>query len=290
MTEKFLVHFESAGEEYALCYQARNSPMVQLFVELLGTASDQRIAYGSTLLVADTEMSSFETCSDKVIDLVKVLRCHYPSLFDNLNLPQILDQAALNDLHQRFELFEHTRASLASRDHVRLFWEFNRLIHKTEGALERRNSASVCPAKSKVFYSAQPDVVNTKKLSLAHYEYMEIQLKPDTLYMGYYTVGKNFLSIWRQNDFELLERRLVSPQVSANTQIVGLFGSDDLVPDAEIKAAFFDWWDEHRVTERFGYTKSDQALALGWFPLGDLAQDSAVSLPDDFTVVGLTHN
>lgn len=195
-------------------------------------------------------------------------------------IPAGIDQNVLNELHSRFETFERSGHASATARIAAAFEDLNRQIHICEGYLAGLDRGDRAPRK--VFFSAETIPVLTEPLVTADYDELEIQLKPGTLYMGYYTVGKNFLSVFQQNDLDIVRARRVAPQTCANTQIVGLLASPDLpIPsDEAIRDAFFAWWDENAL-DHCGYDRrSSSQLALGWFPIAQLKDSDGGAAAD----------
>lgn len=290
MVTTIVLTCRSKGEDFQIHYAALDSPVVRMFVDLLECPPGYKVPYGSSLVVPSAAAANLTEQSRKVLDLVNSLAGQYGELFDRTNWTSPLDQQALNALHNGFEKFERSWSACASQSVRDGFAELNRQIHLTEGLLDAQSGAV---ADSKTFFSAHPDPARTARLSDSHYALMDIQLRPGRLYMGYYTVGKNFLSIWRQNDLALVRAKHVSPQTHANTQIVGIFAPPGTViaSDEMIKDGFWGWWQANRITETYGYDPSDAStLALGWFPLGELKPSSIAPWPllaDAFEVISL---
>jgi hypothetical protein len=256
-----------------LDYQLLDIPLTARFLRLLSAAgSPARMK--NTVIVRSAGSGSKDAVFGRLRELVSFLAGSCPALAAGLTLPPELDQAALNALHLRFELFERDSSDQASEDVREGFAELNRQIHVAEGLLAGDLQGEEVAGKT--FFSAETDPMCQEALAESDYDHLKAQLEPGGLYMGYYTVGKNFLTIYQQNDVPLVREHRVAPQTQANTQIVGLLGGPPvpLQSDDEIRAGFFRWWDRNRI-DQLGYDRTSRPqLALGWFPLGRLAHPS----------------
>jgi len=265
------------GRKLELNYLLFENPVVQKFISLLkkSLTPDGLCAMKNTVIVKSSMVAQRENAINRLRDLTLELSGKHWILNGWKTWPDRIDQSTLNALHYCFETFERENAISASSDICMSFAALNRQIHLVEGLLD--NSCGFDSSCPKVFFSSEPLTIETEVLEESDYDHIEIQLKPGRLYMGYYTIGKNFLTIYRQNDLSLVQQRKVAPQTRANTQIVGLLGANDihLISNGELIRDFFNWWDKNRIDE-FGYDRKNKAiLALGWFPLGQLDFPSA---------------
>lgn len=144
---------------------------------------------------------------------------------------QELGHEELNILHS---MFEHWGDSIPEREAkgihfdslVRKFLRLNELIHQYESALN--TVADEFPSMALMFdYYPQTifrDVEPIDKLNL-RYDY-----NWGDLYLGYNTLGKDWLTTAADNDIDLLERKAVRPQARFAAESWLCFGKKDLEP------------------------------------------------------------
>ena len=253
-----------------VCYRLLNTPIAKKYVHLLNASLSNagESATRNTMIVSEHSSAQINNALCELNLLVKSLANQHPILKEWKVYPENIGQPELNKLHECFEKFERYQVGTLLEIREK-FSSLNHQIHLIEGLLDRSKQKSENP---KIYFSTEPYLVAQELLEPSDYEFLDVQLKPGRLYMGYYTVGKNWLSVYRQNDLALIKDRKISPQTHANTQIVGILSGSSYfqMNNGDIIDDFYRWWDANNVSQ-YGYEKKNwQSLALGWLPIAEL--------------------
>jgi len=177
-------------------------------------------------------------------------------------------QKELNHLH---DLFEQWGAEPNSQDDTILathFFRLNELIHMCED-VQRSTSIMGCVV------DVRPPISSTKEgLHFAITDKDRLmttsQYKWGALYLGYNTLGKDYLSAMHDNDVRLIERDEVKPQERYAAEVWVNFGSDMEEP---FTFPFASWIDklEDKTRQKLPL-HNIQKMTLGRLALGEIMQ------------------
>ena len=140
---------------------------------------------------------------------------------------EAVDNAVLNQLHFEFEAYGERFKSATSDERAGLmglfgdFCQLNDRIHACEGALANRER-SLETAWWSLHASFIPDLYEMLTADM----YREFSLDWDfgTLFMGYHTLGKDYMAAFWNNDLDLVRRNEIRPQRISSAEIFAYFG------------------------------------------------------------------
>jgi hypothetical protein len=217
-----------------------------------------------------------EACVARINHLVGEINARYTSRLatsDNSKLrwlnPQQVASAALNQLHHEFEAFgdrfrAHEFPDDTETGHLHgLFSRLNNSIHACEGALINAGSSEQ-DAQQRAHINFFPDIYDS--LNENDYQYFTQDFKFGELYMGYHTLGKDFMAVYGNDDADCVMRHEVRPQRIANTEVITWFGPDLQGEREKLR----EWW-AIKGLDSSGYDLDDPTNAIGLLPIGRLA-------------------
>jgi hypothetical protein len=186
---------------------------------------------------------------------------------------QELSTLELNYLHEQFEVYgdRHHSGEIAhlwSKDLHENFLELNNLIHLHEDVLVSKTATFSGMAMLYDYHPAglHEPILDRDKI------YLEADLKWGGLYLGYNTLGKDWMKVQFDNDIEVVQRQQVRPQRRFAAETWANFGPD--VATGWSAQNFERWY--------LGMSPEDQAkvpiddlneLTLGRFRIGTLIVD-----------------
>jgi hypothetical protein len=195
---------------------------------------------------------------------------------------EVYDIKELNYMHEEFENFgKILEESVLKNNSLKknlnqsldlrlkeLYFSLNETIHLCEGAI---SSSTKKFAQGGALYNLHPlglhgDIEEEDKL------YLMSGLEWGKLYLGYDTLGKDWLNIAKDNDIEVVERRMVKPQRRFAAETWLNFGGDAL--HIETVKTFHNWVNNLPVKIRQHIPIDDlNELTLGRFILGEVIID-----------------
>jgi len=185
-----------------------------------------------------------------------------------------LDTEKLNYLHEQFEKFGGRIESLhqsGKYDPVlaRHFFSLNEHIHTIETALE---SSFPRWTGFGILYNLHPvglhlDIQDQDLL------FLEPHFTWGKLYLGYDTLGKDWMSIYQDNDIEVIERNMVKPQRRFAAESWLHFGVDQTQHEQISK--FLSWVNglDNSIKDRIPFGNLND-MRLGRYPIGEVLIDS----------------
>lgn len=183
-----------------------------------------------------------------------------------------LDNEILNYLHEEFEVYgdrmeDLKKMGIWDKPLHENFLALNEYIHMIETAMhgEENNFPN---------FSALSDFLPAgifEPLKEEDIMFLGDQFEWGGLYTGYNTLGKDYLSIAPENDWEVVERDEVRPQVRFSTETWFNFGPD--MQDTH-REAFYRWYKTLKPELQAKIPIGDyKALSLGRFKLGRVIID-----------------
>lgn len=160
-------------------------------------------------------------------------------LVDNINrlhsrqLPKFakseeLDTNILNNLHEEFEIYGSQVDKLDklpdfSHELHNSFLSLNEMIHTCEDVLA--HNKFLIPTMSVIAdYYPQLEFAPLEEIDKL---YLKSDFRWGEIYLGYNTLGKDWLKVYYDNDIEVIERGMVKPQTRFSAEMWMNFGSDD---------------------------------------------------------------
>ncbi len=210
----------------------------------------------------------------EVTDTFNALIGKINNLYDR-KLPQyeLLDTEKLNYLHEEFEIYgdrveELVQAKKYSEQLHQLFLRLNEAIHLVEDVLKTKSRPWPSFA---MLYDYIPQEFHAPIKDEDKF-WLRPGLQWGKIYLGYNTLGKDWLKVQADNDVEVVERDQVRPQERFAAETWLNFGPDQDHNFNLLK--FYYWWKslDPALQEKvpiYDYNK----LTLGRFILGELIID-----------------
>jgi hypothetical protein len=150
----------------------------------------------------------------------------------------VLDENTLNEMHRQYEVYG-TRAEDGLIPTVTLndnFLLLNELIHTYEEVLHSKDLP--IPAMSVLIdYYPQTEFYPILERDKLH---LTAQFMWGNIYLGYNTLGKDWLKVAHDNDLDVIKRNMVKPQERFSAETWINFGPDD--NKDWTKRQFSNWW------------------------------------------------
>jgi len=179
-----------------------------------------------------------------------------------------VNHALLNQLHFEFETFGDLFKASGGEERTRLakiygdFCQLNDTIHASEGAYENRDRG-LAEAQFALHASLLPDFY--ENLTAEMYSEFTLDWDFGTLFMGYHTLGKDYLAAYWNDDLDLVRRNEVRPQRISSAEIFAYFGPGL----RNERDRFRGWWEAHGL-EAMGHSFDNPTNAFGYIPVADL--------------------
>lgn len=206
---------------------------------------------------------------------VEIINRTYISKLDSSNEGKLhiptqenISSDLLNQLHYEFEAFGERFKSIDFNEKAAVsgvygaFCRLNDQIHACEGALANRNRK-----RDDAWWSMHASFMPDSYAMLPDDVYPEYTLdwKFGTLYMGYHTLGKDFIAAFWNNDLELFERKEIRPQRISSCELFVYLGPGTTGQIEDMEA----WWKANNISN-FGFNWGDPANAIGYIPVAHL--------------------
>ena len=181
---------------------------------------------------------------------------------------EAVDNAVLNQLHFEFEAYGERFKSATSDERAGLmglfgdFCQLNDRIHACEGALANRER-SLDTAWWSLHASFIPDLY--EMLTADMYREFSLDWEFGTLFMGYHTLGKDYMAAFWNNDLDLVRRNEIRPQRISSAEIFAYFG-----PSVRGQREALEHWWQAQGLDAMGHPFEDPANAIGYIPVADL--------------------
>jgi hypothetical protein len=222
---------------------------------------------------ANRTIESIPEIHDSLIKTIKLINIDYHtpiSLYEDIT---VFNYDHLNELHHIFEEYDEYVPRLPSDEllddtvHYN-FLKFNELIHMYENALD--SSKFIFPSMSAVF-DYYPQTIRRPILERDKI-YIRLNHKWGELYLGYNTLGKDWLTASSDNDIDLVKRQEVRPQQQFAAEMWLNFTRDC---DTISKTMLFESWYESLDEDLQKTIPIDNLneLGLGKFLIGELIID-----------------
>jgi hypothetical protein len=179
----------------------------------------------------------------------------------------------LNYLHEEFERYgdRHGAGELGRHNQTLhdSFLRLNELIHLHEDVLSSKHNAN--NLHMAVLWDYYPQGLH-QPIEEADKIHLESDLKWGGLYLGYNTLGKDWMKVQHDNDVEVVERGQVRPQARFAAEAWANFGPD--CPPGWTAYKFEAWWRSLPPNLQQKVPIGDlNGLTLGRFRIGTLLTD-----------------
>lgn len=198
------------------------------------------------------------------------------SLKQGYNLPESIGvepitQSTLNNLHEQYEKYGGRVDEIHDK-----FLELNELIHTCEDLFVGANSKDIPIMHCTMNFYPQTQfspILEKDKL------FLKTDFRWGGLYLGYNTLGKDWLNVCIDNDIEVMDRNMVKPQERFSAETWFHFGTDDV--NCYNMSTFSKWWHSlsDKLKEQVPIDNLNQ-LCLGRFLVGGVIIDQYFLLFD----------
>lgn len=182
-----------------------------------------------------------------------------------------LDQPVLNDLHEQYEIYGNRLNDLikagkwSSTLHDN-FLRLNELVHDCEEVIRNKDDPFTSMSVLFDYYPQElhQDILEKDKI------YLSNKFQWGKLYLGYNTLGKDWLEVQRHNDLDVIARHAVRPQRRFAAEAWINFIADDNSNFSNVM--FENWYDELPKDIQAKVPMNNLSeLCLGRFEIGTIA-------------------
>jgi hypothetical protein len=213
---------------------------------------------------------------EKLNTISKKINQEYDRTLPIFSNSTVLDTKVLNNLHEEFEFYGtridelSLRLDFSQKLHDN-FLQLNELIHIVEDLVRSTDSESrpIPTMSALIDYYPQSEFCEIYEIDKLH---LRTDFRWGNLYLGYNTLGKDWLKVSHDNDIEVIERDMVTSQIRFSAETWINFGSDDWSSHNVIK---FEKWYRSLPAELQSKVPVNNlnSLSLGRFQIGRIVID-----------------
>ncbi len=215
-----------------------NNPVVDRWIQMTKQSLGNKMEIKAR--ITNNEFNNIGYLMEQINNVLVFINANYDKVLPTFTDFKELDNAILNYLHEEFEVYgdrivELQKAEKWSKELHEKFLALNEFIHMIETAIH--GSHHKFPNFS-CLYDFLPaglhePVTEVDKL------FLEDRFEWGGLYCGYNTLGKDYLSIAPENDWEVIARDEVRPQIRFAPETWMNFGPD---MTNTIRESFYEWY------------------------------------------------
>lgn len=273
MYNKFLkiTMLKNDGSEIILTYMLEdNNPVVDKWIEMTKKSIKNNMKIKASL--NNVEINNISILLKKINDVLYFINNHYDKKLPVFTNFYELDNIILNYLHEEFEIYGDRIEELQSKNNWSYelhenFLSLNEYIHMIETAMH--GSEDNFPNFS-CLYDFTPSGLH-EPIKEEYKHFLENKFEWGGLYCGYNTLGKDYLSIAPENDWEVIERDEVRPQIRFAAETWMNFGPD---LKTTINKEFYKWYTTlpNKIQNKIPIDDLNK-LSLGRYSLGKIIID-----------------
>ena len=234
-----ITFLDAHNQEHVLTYEIYDSGLGRKWLDILSQnqAFPEKYIHGTFYNVSSKDIPEIHA---EIISTIKSINDVYHITLPLYEDYSVLNKVQLNHLHFMFEehgdrIPELEAKNLHRRETQLMFLRLNELIHTYESALQ--NSPGGFPNMTIMFdYYPQTIFRNIEPLDKL---YIRNNFQWGELYLGYNTLGKDWLTAAGDNDLDLVSREQVMPQCRFAAEAWMCFRKDEHVVS---KSEFFEKW------------------------------------------------
>jgi hypothetical protein len=255
-----------------LVYTPLDIDIVDRWMRLVQTSIDQNLNISSDYRKILSKKEIIENLEDFKENIKQINQLHtreLPMLSTIADL--IRDESILNDLHQEFEIFGDLltmkEADLNGELYERML-ALNTQIHNFEAIVRKWDDLIHLHCRGMV------DFLPTglySDLTPEDYLLFSSNLNLGWMYLGYNTLGKNWLSVIDDNDIDVVRRGAVRPQAKFAAEFFMDFGEDPKIPFSN-QIKLYQWLTKHNLHKNYTSPPALNEVALGFIPLARLRE------------------
>jgi hypothetical protein len=257
------------GGTHKLRYKIYHTPLSNRWVYVTKTSLANPKHYYNSVFNNST-IADVPEITNRINEIVSNINAEYDK---QLPIYEVLDKPKLNYLHEEFEIFGERMDELSLKGKrteslTKNFFALNEHIHVCEDAM------ITFPDKWGGFgllYDIYPTGIH-----LNIQEMDKLMLEPyytwGRLYLGYNTLGKDWMAVWKDNDIDVINRDMIRPQKRFAAEAWMNFNIDQTL---SVKVGSFLHWCKSLPLEtqkKIPFHNLNN-LTLGRFAIGDLIID-----------------
>ena len=248
---------------HTLKYWLYDTALSDKFIQ--GLRKNKVVANGNITSYFNNKVGAdYSDLCEEIVECITNVNKHYQG--NPLPMYYTPKQKELNHLHNRFEQWGEEPNSQDNRTLATHFYRLNELIHMCEDILRADglmwSVIDVRPPISSTKETLHFGITDKDRLMNTS------QYRWGGLYLGYNTLGKDYLSAMKDNDVRLIEKDEVKPQKRYAAEMWINFGSDMEEPFSYSFASWVDKLDE-KIKKKLPL-HSIQNMSLGRLALGEL--------------------
>lgn len=255
------------GKYVPLNYSLYNNPLAEKWLRLVKLSIRKNLKLKT--LFTNKTLDRVDELMLAINNILGYINSHYDKklpLFSNM---KELDNEILNYLHEEFEVYGDRMEELMDKEkwsqelHDK-FLSLNDHIHMIETAIHSKHD-------NFPNFSSLIDFLPAglhKTLTSEDKIFVSNKFEWGGLYLGYNTLGKDYLTIFPENDVEVIERDEVRVQQRFSTEVWLNFGSSSWSTNTE---RFYQWYKNLPISLQNKVPITDPvALSLGRYKIGQL--------------------
>jgi hypothetical protein len=274
MTKLKLTFVDDRENKHELWYTIADTSLASRWVEI--TRQNQRRSQSYIhARITNIAYSQVDRVRKQLNDCVISINTQYDQPLPLYPDIQELTSTELNYLHEEFERYgdRHLAGELGNQWNKKLhndFLRLNELIHLYEDVIVSKTSNT--NLRMTMLWDYYPQGLHFP-IEEADKIHLEADLKWGGLYLGYNTLGKDWMKVQQDNDIEVIEREQVRPQCRFAAETWANFGPDCNPGSTAVK--FEAWWRTLSPQLQSLVPIDDlNELTLGRFRIGTLLIDS----------------
>jgi hypothetical protein len=242
------------------------------------------------LKIQNKTSDDLPTLMEKLNSIIIEINKYYDQPLPLFTNTKELDHTILNYLHEQFELYGGRHAVLSKEGYGnqvgdpnifpgtefnvqfhQLWLDLNQWIHITEGAMDNQEFPHFsCLIQYTPFVEQGMPIEKEDKLFLEH------TAKWGHLYLGYNTLGKDYVHAFWDDDKRVITNDQVRVQKWLSSEVWLDFSKDvpSTVPYKSFELQFYKWWRTLNEKERVPFVDISE-LALGRYFIGEVSFDKA---------------
>jgi hypothetical protein len=273
MTTLRLTFVDTLDKKHVLCYNMHDHDLARRWCAI--TKQNQAIPTSTlTPRITNVSYSQIGWVRQQLTDCVTAINVAYDQPLPLYLQMAELTATELNYLHEEFERYgdRHSAGDLGRHnvDMHNNFLRLNELIHLYEDVLASRGSTNNLRMAMLWDYYPQGLHLPIEEADKLH---LESDLKWGGLYLGYNTLGKDWMKVQFDNDVEVVEREQVRPQRRFAAEAWANFGPD--CNPGSTAQKFESWWSKLPPhLQSLVPIDNLNELTLGRFRIGTLKIDN----------------
>lgn len=261
------------GESLRLTYSLQPNSLREKWINEVITYRRNRETY-LNLKISNKNISHLKELTDKLNSIISDINLIYKKVKKDVSLPTLngtkdVGRESLNYLHEKFEEYG-ANPLLYAGEYAHTRWlDLNEWIHITETAME--TTGEVFPQYSALVtvYPPYPG----RKLEEKDKLFLSTEFTWGQLYLGYNTLGKDYLSASQDNDVRVVTNNQVKVQEMYSSEVWLCFQSSSYIKKV-IELEFYKWYEtvDQAAQERIPIENLN-TLGLGRYYLGSILID-----------------